>query len=236
MILIPNLITLLHLTSGVFSILFALRGDWVGASWLILLCSFLDGIDGKVAKWLKSESEFGQFFDSVSDFVGFGIAPAFIFVFSKTEHELGLAILAGLGYSASALFRLVRFNMAIKSSSDSDRAYFQGLPTTATAGFLVSFWILSSIHPKLEMFDFPVFISLAVLMSSQVRFYNPKYLFLNPHLGKWVVLMVCIALTAGFLSEQFIAFPLAMFGMYIVWGVFHHVKAEIDELIKSTAR
>ena len=76
--LVPNMLTMMALCSGVTSIRYAISDDWVKAVLCIFLAALFDGLDGRVARFLKASSKFGAELDSLSDFVSFGVAPAIL--------------------------------------------------------------------------------------------------------------------------------------------------------------
>ena len=134
-LLLPNLITLLSMCSGLTGMRLAIEGRLDVAIIAILIAAVLDGLDGRIARMMKGTSRFGAELDSLSDFVSFGVAPGVIlYVFSlKDLHGLGW-IISLLFASASAL-RLARFNVMI---DDPDRPlwqkdFFVGMPAPAGA-------------------------------------------------------------------------------------------------------
>ena len=176
MILIPNFLTACNLMSGCVSILLASNGKPETACWFVILSSFFDGIDGKVAHWLGQESEFGVYFDSFSDFVSFGIAPAFIFVRSSAHPFLISVELVYWVYILCCAFRLIRFHYSDKLGLYSDGSYFNGLPTTASGVCFASINLLIASTENRELMLAFVLLLLSALMVSHLRFYNPKSL------------------------------------------------------------
>ena len=76
--LIPNIVTMLALCSGITSIRYSMQENWEKAVIFIFLAALFDGLDGRVARMLKASSKFGAELDSLSDFVSFGVAPAIL--------------------------------------------------------------------------------------------------------------------------------------------------------------
>lgn len=133
-VLVPNAITVAATCAGLTGIRFALEERWEFAVGAILIAALLDGLDGRMARLLNASSEFGAQLDSLSDFVAFGVSPAFILFFWV------LGDLGGLGW-AIALFlavccglRLARFNSRIDTLPAYAYNYFQGVPAPAGAG------------------------------------------------------------------------------------------------------
>ncbi len=133
--LLPSFFTLLNLVLGFWAIVKGLEGDFKAAAFAIYFAVILDGLDGRIARLLKHESEFGKEFDSLSDVVTFGTAPA-VLTFQwglKEVDRIGWFI--ALFYLACGAMRLARFNVRAKVI---DSRYFIGLPIPAAAGVVVS--------------------------------------------------------------------------------------------------
>jgi len=143
--LLPNLLTTGALFAGFYAIVAAIDaghgGDFRIAAWSIFAAMFLDGLDGRVARLTSTSSEFGKEYDSLSDMVSFGLAPAIV------TYQWGVARLADYGpawgklgwlaaflYCAAAAFRLARFN----ANTGQDRRFFQGLPSPSAAAIVAS--------------------------------------------------------------------------------------------------
>ena len=113
--LLPNILTMLGLCAGMTAVRFALDARWEPAVTLIVVAAFIDGIDGRLARLLKATSRFGAEFDSLSDFLCFGVAPAFI-LFLWTLHDArGFGFIPCLLFAACMALRLARFNAAIEA-------------------------------------------------------------------------------------------------------------------------
>lgn len=134
---LPNMVTLLALCSGLTAIRLALEGRLELALMAILLAAFLDAMDGRLARMLKGTSRFGAELDSLTDFVNFGVAPALI-LYQSSLNELGnLGWIAALLYAICAGLRLARFNAALDDApSEHSAHFFVGVP--APAGALVA--------------------------------------------------------------------------------------------------
>lgn len=141
--ILPNLFTAASLFCGFYAIISTIGGRYEAAAVAIFLSGILDGLDGRVARLTRSTSQFGVQFDSLSDLVAFGVAPALL------SFEWALAPFGRLGWLAAFMFvvcgalRLARFNV---QKSVEDVSYFKGLPIPAAACFIaalvlfVSFW------------------------------------------------------------------------------------------------
>jgi len=131
--LLPNLLTTAALFAGFYAIVAAMKGYFEVAAIAIFVAMIADGLDGRVARLTQTTSEFGAEYDSLSDMVAFGIAPALV-IYSWSLSQLGkLGWLAAFLYTAATALRLARFNTQV-----SDKQYFQGLSSTAAAGMMAS--------------------------------------------------------------------------------------------------
>lgn len=144
--LLPNLITTAALFCGFSSILSALNGDFQRAATMLFWAMIFDGFDGRVARWTKTESAFGVQYDSLSDLISFGVAPALLMyqwslhlAAKMTMFPARLGAMAAFIYTACTALRLARFNV---QSESSDKSVFIGLPSPAAAAVLASFvWL-----------------------------------------------------------------------------------------------
>lgn len=180
--LLPNALTTGALMAGFFAIVSAIGDEPVSACIAILIAGLLDGLDGRVARLTGTQSEFGVQYDSLSDMVSFGIAPA-VLVFTWSLDSLGapntVAAKAGwLGaffFAACGALRLARFNT---QAGVADKRYFQGLASPAAAGTLVAivwFSVDRQISPGLLGWPLlAVTVLLGTLMVSRVRYYSFK--------------------------------------------------------------
>jgi CDP-diacylglycerol--serine O-phosphatidyltransferase len=132
--LIPNILTLLALCSGMTAIRFGLEEHWRQAVIAILVAGIFDGIDGRIARLLKGTSEFGAELDSLSDFVSFGVAPALVMYLWSVQGLLSLGWMVALLFTICCGLRLARFNTQIGADLP-PYAYnfFTGVPAPAGA-------------------------------------------------------------------------------------------------------
>jgi CDP-diacylglycerol--serine O-phosphatidyltransferase len=141
----PSVLTVGNMACGFYALLAVQREEFVAAATAILLGMVFDAFDGRVARLVHGESLFGAEFDSLSDFLTFGIAPAHM-MYGFILKDYG-----GWGYPMAFLFalcgalRLARFNTGVHSPSGSDKSHFTGLPIPGGAGFLASFVLLYQI-------------------------------------------------------------------------------------------
>ena len=178
--LLPSIITTFALFAGFYSIVASINGDFTLAAISIMVAMLWDTLDGRVARLTNTQSAFGAEYDSLSDLVSFGVAPALL-VYEWSLSDLGrFGWLAAFIYLACAALRLARFNTQVGAV---DKRYFQGLPSPASAGVIASmiwlkFW-------NFEYFDIGVvslsyYIGVAItilcglLMVSNVRYFSFK--------------------------------------------------------------
>lgn len=143
-VLAPTLFTMGNMACGFFSLIASSIGDFYSAAAAVLGGIVFDMLDGRVARMVHGESSFGVEFDSLSDFLTFGVAPAYM-MYSFVLKDFGL-----FGGATAFLFalcggmRLARFNAAAFAGTGS-KTHFQGLPIPGAAGFLASFVLLYQI-------------------------------------------------------------------------------------------
>ena len=132
--ILPNILTLVGVCLGISSIKFSLDQNYSLAITLLLFAAILDGLDGRVARLIDGTSEFGKELDSLTDFVSFGIAPAFILYFWELNNygRIGWAIT--LLFSVCCVLRLARFNLTkINQNQEWKTNFFEGVPSPAGA-------------------------------------------------------------------------------------------------------
>ena len=136
--MVPNILTLLALCAGMTAMRYAMNGNFEGAVFSIIAAGIFDGLDGRMARLLKSTSSFGAELDSLSDFVSFGVAPAAVlYLWTMSElHVLGWAIV--LFFAVCCALRLARFNTETSHDNSSYMApFFTGAPAPAGAGLVM---------------------------------------------------------------------------------------------------
>src|ERR1700691_2201918 len=133
--LVPNVITLLALCAGLTAIRMAFENRYVLALAAIVFAAFLDGIDGRLARFLKGTSRFGAELDSLADFVNFGVAPALILYFWGLHALKSAGWIAAMVFAISAALRLARFNVMVDDPDKPAWAsnFFVGMPAPAGA-------------------------------------------------------------------------------------------------------
>lgn len=139
--LLPNLVSILGLCSGLTAIRFAIEGRFATAIALIGLAAALDALDGRLARMLKSESAIGAELDSLGDFVNFGVVPGMVLYLWGLKGEASLGWIAVLIYAICCMLRLARFNVGNKRTDGeepAERTSFIGVPSPAGAMLVLS--------------------------------------------------------------------------------------------------
>jgi len=133
--MLPNLMTLVGLCVGLSSIRFALDGRFGSAVIAVAVAGAIDGLDGRLARLLKATSRFGAEFDSLADFLCFGVAPALIIYLWSLQDWGAIGFLPPLMYASAMALRLARFNAALDTAPPAAFAYnfFTGVPAPAGA-------------------------------------------------------------------------------------------------------
>jgi len=134
--LVPNLLTLVGLCAGLTAIRFALEGKFGGAAVAITVGGAIDGLDGRLARLLKATTRFGAEFDSLTDFLCFGVAPSIVIYLWSLQALRGFGFVPCLMFAVCMALRLARFNAALDSGPHPAYAYnfFTGVPAPAGAG------------------------------------------------------------------------------------------------------
>jgi CDP-diacylglycerol--serine O-phosphatidyltransferase len=136
--LIPNILTMLGLCCGLVAIRAAFEGRFAEAAVLIVVAGVIDGLDGRLARLLKATSRFGAEFDSLADFLSFGVAPALVLYIWALQDYRGIAFVPALLFAVCSSLRLARFNAALDVGPAPKPAYtynfFTGVPAPAGAG------------------------------------------------------------------------------------------------------
>ena len=202
--ILPNLFTASSIFVGVISIVEASQGNFVLASWLILLALIFDGLDGRIARMTNTTSQFGVEFDSLADIISFGIAPAMLLYFFIGHEFERFGILVSALYVIFGAIRLARFNI---STAKTDPNVFIGLPIP-TAAIFVSMWILLFHKYTLENYGIVLLfltLGIAVLMVSNFRYPSFKKVKLDkPMVFKtMIILMLTASLLYLFSAEGF---------------------------------
>ncbi|TYP67726.1 CDP-diacylglycerol--serine O-phosphatidyltransferase [Paenibacillus methanolicus] len=211
---IPSLFTVANLFLGIVAIIliFPENARYDLAAMMVIIAMLMDGVDGRVARALNAQSEFGKELDSLSDVISFGVAPAFI-MYSVAFQELSAApawIITALFPICGAL-RLARFNVIT-----SHAGYFIGLPIPAAGGVLATLALFHKEIPVVVLMGSTLVLSF--LMVSTVKYPNFKKVGI-PRNAIWVVPIVVLvsvglALWLPQHLSKIIFVPLVLYALY----------------------
>lgn len=213
---LPNLITTGGMFAGFYALISTFHGDFVLAAVAIMAANVFDALDGRIARVTKTTSEFGIQYDSLTDLVAFGVAPAFLMYRWGLEPWGTWGWLAGSLYVTCGALRLARFNVQVGTA---EKRHFLGLPIPAAAEMIASTVLLSSYletpaltHPHVIVLV--MVYALAGLMVSNVRYFSFKEIYVHRRQPFWVLFAIILLL------KFFIAEPqICLFGVFSVYAL-----------------
>ncbi len=213
--LLPNAFTTAALFCGFYAIVMAMNGQFSNAAVAIFAAMVLDATDGRVARLTNTQSEFGAQYDSLSDMVSFGAAPALI-VYEWALRGMGkLGWLAAFIYCAGAALRLARFNTNIGVV---DKRFFQGLPSPAAAALVAGFiWLMDDLRiagADFTWLSWIITVYAGLTMVTNVPFYSFKdvnYKKSVPFIVIFLIALVFVAVS----SDP----PKVLFGLFVIYGL-----------------
>ena len=217
--LLPNAFTTASLFCGFFAIVQAMNLKFETAAIAIFVAMVLDSLDGFVARLTKTQSDFGAEYDSLSDMVSFGAAPALV-IYEWSLRGLGRwGWVAAFVYVAAAALRLARFNTNLAVV---DKRFFQGLPSPASAALVAGFvWVLDDLRfagTDLAWVSWCVTVYAGLSMVSNSPFFSLKGI----NLKKSVPFIVVVAIMLSFVAISSDP-PKWLFAMFIAYGLSGHV-------------
>lgn len=195
--LLPNLFTTGALFAGFYAIIAATNGAFEPAAVAIFVSMILDGLDGRVARMTNTQSEFGAQYDSLSDCISFGVAPALV-AYTWALNSLGkVGWMVAFVYAACAALRLARFNVQIETA---DKRYFTGLPSPSAAALVTGMvWLGTSVDIDRTSSMTAIIAALitgfaAVMMVSNVKYNSFKELDVKGRVPFFVILVIVLAI------------------------------------------
>jgi CDP-diacylglycerol---serine O-phosphatidyltransferase len=221
--LLPNLFTTGALFAGFFAIVQAMNGRFDISAIAIYVAMVLDGLDGRVARLTRTQSAFGAEYDSLSDMVSFGAAPALV-IYEWALRGMGrLGWIAAFLYCVCAALRLARFNTQLEVA---DKRYFTGLPSPAAAALIAGLvWIMHDFEVagrEIKWWVWGVTVFAAISMVSNIKFYSFKDINLRRAVPFWAVLAVVLVFVVIALDETKVLFSIfaayALSG-YVMWAL-----------------
>ena len=224
--LLPNLLTTGALFGGFYAVLSGFSGSFEIAAIAIFVAMIFDGLDGRVARMTNTQSDFGVQYDSLSDMVSFGIAPAIV-VYGWGLSGLGkVGIAAAFVYASCAALRLARFN--VQTSVNSGK-FFIGLPSPAAAALIAGFvWSAQSIQPSWFLSIFTAILTsvAGLLMVSNFKYPSFKQIDLRGRVPFVVILSIVMSLVVITIDPPRILLILALGYAFFapikfLWSKFH---------------
>ncbi|MCW8957042.1 MAG: CDP-diacylglycerol--serine O-phosphatidyltransferase [Gammaproteobacteria bacterium] len=237
--LLPNLFTTAAIFAGFYAIVASMNGRFEQASIAVFIAMILDAIDGRVARATNTQSEFGAQYDSLSDMVSFGLAPALIM------YQWSLASMVNMGgqwgkmgwlasfiYTACAALRLARFNTQIGVS---DKRYFQGLPSPSAAAAVVGMvWVgfdMGIQGPDVAIPALVLTTLVGILMVSNVLYYSFKEVNFKHKVPILTILVFVLALAFASIDP-----PTVLFGVFIIYILSGPILSVVRRLKKLVRR
>jgi len=222
---LPNMLTVSNLFLGIVAIILAFQGnEYVDyAAITVIIGMLMDGLDGRVARMLNAQSEFGKELDSLSDVITFGVAPAFIMYVVTLQHMAIIGIIITAIFPICGALRLARFNVQAGAPG-----YFTGLPITAAGGVLAT---LALYHEVFNLILLAVsMLLLSFLMVSSIKYPNFKKVGI-PKAAYWItpLIVAIVVVFAINFPEQFpkiVFLPLAFYALY-------GIKKNVEFLMKK---
>ncbi|HEU4376145.1 MAG TPA: CDP-diacylglycerol--serine O-phosphatidyltransferase [Telluria sp.] len=213
--LLPNAFTTAALFCGFYAIVMAMDHRFEHAVWAIFIAMVLDALDGRVARLTNTQSEFGAQYDSLSDMVSFGAAPALV-MYEWSLIGLGKpGWIAAFVYCAGAACRLARFNTNIEVV---DKRYFQGLPSPAAAalvaGFIMMMNDLEFIGTRISWVSFAVTLFAGLTMVTNVPFYSFKDINFRKSVPFIAVFAVALAFALVSIDPPKVLWPI-----FVIYGL-----------------
>ncbi|OFZ68608.1 MAG: CDP-diacylglycerol--serine O-phosphatidyltransferase, partial [Betaproteobacteria bacterium RBG_16_58_11] len=221
--LLPNLFTTSALFAGFYAIVQAMNGQFEHAAVAIFVAMVLDGIDGRVARLTHTQSPFGAEYDSLSDMVSFGVAPALVVYVWALKGMGKLGWIAAFIFCASAALRLARFNTQLDVA---DKRWFQGLPSPSAAAVVAGLvWVCVEFEYKgtdLTWLAWGVTLFAGLSMVSNI----PYYSFKEVNMRKSIPFVALLLIILGF---AWLAYkpPVVLFLFFVTYALSGYVMTVI---------
>ncbi len=246
--LLPNMLTASNMVLGLLAIVFAINDSltlsmearsvipFVLSAKLIIVAAFMDFTDGFIARATGTTSRFGMEFDSLSDLISFGVAPALLLYLSVLRYipVLGLGLSITIFYIVCAAIRLARFNVQAQVEEKSN---FMGLPSPAAAGLLASYvlfahwsgWYEKTIIVNqvmhwyeenvnfFELTGIPIMMVIVALVMISTIAYPSVKKWNWEKIEPWTLAFIVLAIFLLFYAVEFSSFALLTF--YLLWGI-----------------
>lgn len=218
---LPNTFTALNMGCGFIAILHGFHGDFYKACIFIVLGALFDSVDGRVARMTNTQSPFGEQFDSMSDLVSFGVAPAMVYYFRFLDSSGRAGMVAAFIFMLCGALRLARFNANI-GHVKSD--HFQGLPIPGAATAVISMVLLSIGLPEIvnwKPLTVGYLLFYAALMISSIPFPSFKKSEWVSRNKKKVLMIIFMVIASIFIYEE-VMIPIII-TFYVVASLFYFI-------------
>jgi CDP-diacylglycerol--serine O-phosphatidyltransferase len=217
--LLPNIFTTLNLFAGFYAIVQGMNHEFEKAAIAIFVAMVLDSIDGRVARLTRTQSAFGAEYDSLTDMVSFGAAPALV-MYEWALRDMGrIGWIAAFVYCVGAALRLARFNTQL---SVADKRWFTGLPSPAAAALVAGMiWVFNDYQVRggeVKWIAAAITVYAGITMVSNVKFYSGKDINLRRAVPFWVVLVLVLALLLITIEPSHV-----LWGVMLAYGVSGYV-------------
>lgn len=228
--ILPSLLTVGNLLSGFGALYYLMKLDYTAASWMIFVAMAFDMLDGKMARFTNSTSQFGVHLDSLADVISFGLVPAFLamkLVINSTVIHFPIRPIWAMAafYLVCATLRLARFNTET-TTKEEDHQFFSGLPTPGAAAVVASLVILHEhLQSKIIISALPfILVLISALMISRFRYSH----FMNRFLKARPLIKLVEIIVVGFFLLQWFEITLSViFLLYALSGVTNHFRQKI---------
>ena len=217
--LLPNAFTTAALFGGFYAIVMAMNQRFDHACWAVFIAMVLDSLDGRVARLTNTQSEFGAQYDSLSDMVSFGAAPALV-IYEWSLRGLGkLGWIAAFVYCAGAALRLARFNTNIAVV---DKRYFQGMPSPSAAALIAGFILLmvdqGEVGVRYAWASWALALFAGLTMVTNVPYYSFKDVNFKKSVPFITVFLIALAFALVSIDP-----PKVMFLLFVLYGLSGYV-------------
>ncbi|MBY6153477.1 CDP-diacylglycerol--serine O-phosphatidyltransferase [Vannielia litorea] len=234
--LLPNIVTIAAICAGLTGLRLALQGRFEAAVMMVLLAALLDGLDGPLARLLKSESKIGAELDSLADFVNFGVVPGFLLYLWSLDTTSRLSWIAVLIYAVCAVLRLARFNVTAREEAEEDRpkpGTFTGVPAPGGALLALAPFALVQNFPGLPMPAGIVAIWLVIvglLMISRLPTPSLKAMRVPRENARFLIVGL-VAFAAIAATWPWVVMSIAQFGYIVMvgWSARHHATGSVSD-------
>ncbi|MGE5094705.1 MAG: CDP-diacylglycerol--serine O-phosphatidyltransferase [Betaproteobacteria bacterium] len=217
--ILPNLFTTLSLFAGFYAIVQGMNHEFEKAAIAIFVAMVLDSLDGRVARLTRTQSAFGAEYDSLSDMVSFGAAPALV-VYEWALRGMGrIGWIAAFVYCVGAALRLARFNTQL---SVADKRWFTGLPSPAAAALVAGMiWVFNDYQVRggeVRVFAAAITIYAGITMVTNVKFYSGKDINLRRAVPFWVAIIFVLVLLLISIEPSIV-----LWGVMLAYGISGYV-------------